>query len=509
MQSIRVSPRSRERLAARLAASDRRLKSRGPLGHLCRLVSFLDALYYVGDFLYRRSLRYSVATAAVSLIGYLGNLIPGVETFPARVAIALPLAVGGSTLLGGLVLKNIPNLFFTRLTNVAEAADLDLMEDYRKSQEDRHLGALWDRVYRHEWAIGSTLTRVRPDPLECPPEVISEPDLPQEPAARARAQFFRRARFALARAQSQPRQRYHLGVDLRFLEDWRNGGYFDRNDVKLNEQWEASATLEAVKRAVGYGRWEHLRHLPTRIAQKFWTLMITRAIGVQVGEALTELNRRYRTDYFNAQSLLWPGEEDAPWLEQFPGARADLLRQRRKLLTRIFGEDLYDARRMLERMVLPGFLAATSLRARFDPEYLDGTLGYTALSDLATIGMEPNRLERYRALARRAVVDRDSVLEFLRATRPELLEPENAESLRAVRIAVHVNRRGLRELVGQFVGQPETRDQAALRAPQVVEQAVCDKELASRLLVGLRVHHELARLHHAGYLELLESLYST
>lgn len=485
----------------------KRSKVRGPLKHIYRLISFLDALYFLGDFLYRRSLRYSTATAAVCLLGYLGNFLPGVETYPARVAIALPLLVGSTTLLSGLALKNIPNLFFTRLSNVAQAADLDLMEDYRKSEQDQHLTALWERVYQFEWAVGSELTRIHPHPVECPPHVASDTNLPDGLAARGRAQFLRRAHFALERHQSQPRQRYHLGLDLRFLEDWRNGAYFDRNDVKLIEQFEAAATLLAVKREAGHGRAAHLCGLPRRLSQKFWATMINRAIAVQVGEALTYLNRKHNTDHFNAQALLWPDEENQPWLTQFPDARKDLLQRRRLLLFRVFGRDLPDARRMLQRMVLPCFLAATRLRAQFDPEYFDGSLGYTPLADLEPAPLPSSLLRRYRRWTEQTGADYPVMVELLRATRPSLLAPEQAEALRAVRIAMHVNRGGLWRLVRRFAEQPSLRDRTIAQATPIIDTAVREKARYSRLLVGLRVHHELTRLHHAGYLGLFEALY--
>ncbi|MEN6494002.1 MAG: hypothetical protein ABFD16_06900 [Thermoguttaceae bacterium] len=485
----------------------KRLKVQGPLKHIYRLISFLDALYFLGDFLYRRSLRYSTATAAVCLLGYLGNFLPGVETYPARVAITLPLLVGSTTLLSGLLLKNIPNLFFTRLSNVAQAADLDLMEDYRKSEQDHHLNAIWERVYQFEWAVGSELTRIHPHPVECPPHVASDAGLPDGLPARGQAQFLRRARFALERDQSQPRQRYHLGLDLRFLEDWRNGAYFDRSDVKLIEQFEAAATLLDVKREAGHGQATHLCSLPRRLSQKFWTTMINRAIAVQVGEALTYLNRKHNTDYFNAQALLWPGEENQPWLAQFPDARKDLLQRRRLLLFRVFGRDLLDARRMLQRMALPCFLAATSLRAQFDPEYLDGSLGYTPLTDLEAAVPEPSPIPRYCKWTEQAGADYPAMAELLRSTRPSILALEQAEALRAVRIAMHVNRDGLRRLVRRFAEQPSLRDRTIAQAMPIIDKVTREKTRYSRLLVGLRVHHELTRLHHAGYLGLFETLY--
>lgn len=506
MQTARLVHSGSDPSSGGRCAAARRAKSKGPFGHVCRLISFLDALYYVGDFLYRKSLRYSGATAAVCLLGYLGNFLPGVETYPARVAIVLPLVVGSTTLLSGLVLKNLPNLFFTRLTNVAQAADLDLMEDYRKSQQEEHLAALWQRVFRHEWAIESKCVEIHPHPVECPPSVVSDVDAPSDRDARARFQFMRRAHFALDHHQSQPRQHYHLGIDLRFLEDWRNGGYFDRNDVKLIEQFEASAVLADVKREAGHGKWVHLASLPRRVAQRFWTGMITRAIGVQIGEALTWLNRKYHTDGFNAQAILWPGEEHEPWLAQFPGARDDLLERRRMLITRVFGKDSYDGRRMLERMVLPSFLSAVHLRACFDPEYLDGSLDHTAVGDLEAASLEPRRIQPYRELTEQADRDRHALGDYLRTTRRELLTPENAEALRAVRIAVHVNRHGLRRLLRQFVAQPERQASLLTKIAPVVDRAVQDRYRLTRLLIGLRVHHELTRLHSGGYLDLLDAL---
>jgi len=126
------------------------------LSEAYRLFSFLDAVYFAGNFLMRRSLRYALATLIVSAAGYLGNLIPGVQTYHARVVLLLPICVGLSMQGLGLALRMVPMLFKSRLTGVAQAADLDLMENYRKCNQESHLAALWDRVFRHEWAVAVT-----------------------------------------------------------------------------------------------------------------------------------------------------------------------------------------------------------------------------------------------------------------------------------------------------------------------------------------------------------------
>ncbi len=389
---------------------------------------------------------------------------------------------------------------------MAEAQDLDLMEDYRKSQQEQHLELLWQRVFRFEWAVDSDATRVHPHPIECPPEICNADQQFADPAARAKAQFLMRARFALQHPQPQARQRYYLGIDLRFLEDWRNGAFFDHNDTKLVEQFDASATLEAIKREVGYGHLAALADLPMKSSRKFWFAMISRVISIHVGDAVGDLNQEFGTDYFNAQAILWPGEDREPWLDQFPSAHEELLLRRRQILNRIFGRTAHDAQRMLDRLVLPSFWLATKLRVRYDPEYLDESLGYNMLSDLEELGLAPHRNEAFRAFGPRAASQWETLREFLQIHHPELLAPSNAESLRAVRIAAHTDRGGLGRLLQQYAGQTPDRSQLVEEMGSILDEAQKDRKTYSVRLMGLRVHHELTRLHYLGYRDLLSAL---
>jgi hypothetical protein len=476
------------------------------LRDLRRLITFTDFLYYAGDLLTKKSLRYTGFTAMVSVLGYLGGLLPGVETYSARVALALPVLVGSITFASGMALKSIPLLLAARAIGVAEAQDLDLMEDYRKWRQDEHLEWLWQRVYRFEWELGTAASRIRPHPEEAPPELCAAEAAPGDSGRDPRQQFLARARFALARPQSQPRQRYYLGIDLRFLEDWRNGGYFDRNDAKLVEQFDSSATIEAVKAEVGYGRWDALRELPAKLHQRFWFLLITRAVGVQVGAAIIWLNRQYDTDYFNAQALLWPGEDRQPWLDQFHRAAEDLRQKRRELLRRIFGSSDESARRILHRMLLPNFWRAARLRARYDPEYLDGSLGFDLVSDLEHLGFPARRIEPYRVLARDVAAEKQSLLAWLESFRPELLMEEEGEALRAVRIAVYLGRDRLRPMMGRDGHDPAAREGFSANVLPVIDEAVRARARYSSRLTALRVHHELTRLHCEEYVRLLDAL---
>ncbi len=484
------------------------------LSAACRLFSVMDALYLAGNFLYRRSLRYTLATALVSLLGYLGNFIPGVRTYDAQVAIIMPLCVGGSMLTGGLLLMLLPSLFKSRLLNVAQAADLDLMENYRKWNQDQHLEALWDRVYRFEWELGTALVHLRSHPKECPPELCSDEGLPDDPMERGRIKFLRWGQCALARPQPEPRQRYYLGIDLRFLEDWYNGGYFDPNDVKLYEQQSAAPALERVRELAGYQLWDVLKDLPMKISSRIWFRLITRAVAMRVGEAVICLNRTFHTDYFNAQALLWPEEVDEPWVaEMGSNAREALLRERARLLGRVFGS-LEEGQRMLDHFLIPLFWAATDLRARFDPEYVDGSLGYDVWSDLKWAGFGSFRPMRFVRLMQRAARDKRRLLDCLESGAFSNIDPnpvteEGREAFRAIRIAVHVNWQGLRDKLARWhrAGKRRARYHEALLA--VFKQAISCRSQFTSYLVALRTHHELCRLHRVTYEQLLQDLFKT
>jgi hypothetical protein len=297
-----------------------------------------------------------------------------------------------------------------------------------------------------------------------------------------------------------------LGVDLRFLEDWRNGAYFDRQDVKLVEQFDGSATLEAIKREVGCHRWATLKDLSLKWYQKFWFTMITRAMAIHVGDAITSLNRRYETDCFNAQVLLWPEETEEPWVKQFPRAAEDIRRQRQAILARVLGEDAAAARRVLRRMLWPSCWLASKLRAAYDPQYVDGSLGRDLVTDLEEIAVASQAIAPYRELARRVAADQSALTAWLERYRPELARPEHAEALRAARIAVHVRRDRLRPYLAGDIHDSRAGEKFVETVLEVVDQAVRAKERFSSRLLGLRMHHELTRLHYHEYMRLLELL---
>jgi hypothetical protein len=161
-------------------------------------------------------------------------------------------------------------------------------------------------------------------------------------------------------------------------------------------------------------------------------------------------------------------------------------------------------------MLAPSVWRAAKLRARYDPEYLDGSLGFDLVSDLEQAGFPAREIEPYRILSREAAADKAALPAWLRRYRPELLTAEEGESLRAVRIALHVafhvGREQLRPMIRGSQDDPAACERFAEHVLPVVDAAVRARARYSSRLVGLRMHHELTRLHSEEYLNLLRSL---
>ena len=473
---------------------------RAILRDIRRLVSPLDVMYHVGNMIYRRSLRYTMFVVGISILGLLASSfsLPGLTI---RQAIFLPLVIGGLALVLGSALKVIPGLISSRLQTVAQASDLNLMEDYRKTQGPEHLESLWERVFRFECFLNAESLDLDGD---------GEPD--DEAVELLKSDFLARAGEALGSHLPQIRQMHLLGLDLRYLEDWRDGAYLDSSDTKLTEQFEGNSTLTAARRSVGlWGAWG-MRHFTMRkVARGLWFRFITRMVAMEVGSAVERLNRMHHTDLFNSQVLLWPAEADSPWLGDFEGARDEVLRRRVKAIRNVFGPTVETAGEVLDRILYADFALAGELRMRYDVEYCTGELGYDAMGDISTGCREPRDLKRAGQLCGRAGKGLIVLKRFLMTHRTRLLEPENARELRAVRIAFHINTDGLRRgiidrvVIGQASkGKKVNKTVEELLA--IVDAAAGDERTFARRLVAVRVHHELTRLARSGYYKLLAEL---
>jgi len=513
--------------------------------HTCkdflRLARADDLLSQAGALLMKSSPKATIWTAGIALSGRLASAL-GLLDFTRWQALAAPVVVGGGMLGLGAALRYIPRMLSGRLTAVAEANDLNLMEDYRKGQALDHLNTLWDKVFRYESAlrysaaerqaerdrIGAVRAYVQEAIRHWSTNVQeqlgieSDKDLDDVVAAvlserplsnileKSREGFLLSALYALRHALPQSSEAYDIGFRLNLYEDFCDGACFDASDTKLSEQYAGNVALMQVKRDVGLGKLDVLRQVPKQITAKLWFFLITRKVALGAGQAVQILNEKYASDLFNSQVLLWPGEEDAAWLEQFEGAREEILSWRHCIVTAALGADYERAARVLDRAFLPGFEFAAELRVRYDPEYSMGTLNYTSedneekitnslVGDLEALAYRDKDLAKARAYAEKVKREQAAFVDYLTAHHKELLN--DGPALRAVKIAFHIDKNGLKKLF-----QSPDRQAQRPEIDHLIEQAVAEEAATTNHLIALRLHHQLTLLQLQGYKTLARRL---
>ncbi len=513
--------------------------------HACRdflrLAQAHDLLSRAGAMLMKTSPKATVWTAGIALSGRLASIL-GLPGFTRWQALTAPVVVGGGLLGLGAALRYVPRILSGRLTTVAEANDLNLMEDYRKGQAVDQLNILWDKVFRYESALRYSVEQQRAereqmrtlrqyvtdavagweaqarkqlgiqsgkDRDDVVAAVLSERPLSNN-LEKSREGFLASALYALRHCLPQSSEAYAIGFRLSLYEDFCDGAYFDPSDTKLTEQYAGHVALMQIKREVGFDTLDGLRQLPRQVTSKLWFALITRKIALGAGRAIQVLNDTYDTDAFNSQVLLWPGEEDAPWLARFDGARNELLKWRRCILTATLGREHERAAAVLDRAFLPNVAFATELRARFDPEYVEGTLDYTSkdegqhvtnnlVGDLATLGCRDRDIAQARTFAERVRDEQAAFIDYACEQHPMLVE--NGPVRRALKIAFHIDKNGLKK---QF--QSPGRDTNRLRIDRQIEQAAANEATYTDHLMTLRLHHELTLIQLNAYKALARTL---
>lgn len=521
-------------------------KARGPWARLIkdilRLARADDLLSRLGALMMRTSPKATLWAAGIALSGRLASYLgfPGLTRLQ---ALAAPVVVGGGILALGAILRFIPRVLSGRLTTVAEANDLNLMEDYRKSQAIEHLNVLWDRVFWHESALrysADERAAERARVLEAKEYVrrqirqwdggvlkclgidgekdlddVTLSVLSERPLCRnlekCREGFIASSLYALRHALPQSSEAHDIGFRLNLYEDLCDGAYFDCSDVKLFEQYAGHVSLVDIKKEIGLGAIDHLRQLPRAISSKLWFFLVTRKVATGAGRAVQALNATYQTDLFNSQVLLWPGEEDAEWLGSFPGAREKVLAERKSMIRAALGSDYDHASAVLDRVFLPCFEFATRLRARYDPEYCDGSLDYVSedtgvdiadnlISDLVDRGYRAGDVHRAGLYVGRVKRERSAFEAYLAASKRDALL-EDAPALRAVMIAFHINKNGMKRMLLMRRGRSDLS-----LVDREIERAVTERAIYENRLVLLRLHHQLTALQLDGYKDLAGKL---
>ena len=513
--------------------------------HACkdflRLARAHDLLSRAGAVLMKTSPKATVWTAGIALSGRLASEL-GLPGFTRWQALTAPVVVGGGLLGLGAALRYIPRILSGRLTTVAEANDLNLMEDYRKSQALDHLNHLWETVFRYEAALryGAEERQAERERIDAVRDYVTKAIdrwdadvrtqlgvrsagdrndvitaiLSERPLSdnfeKSRAGFLVSALYALRHPLSQSSEADDIGFRLNLYEDYCDGAYFDASDVKLAEQYAGNMALMQIKRDIRFGTLDGLRQVPRQVTAKLWFFLITRKIALGAGRAVQTLNDQYHTDVFNSQVLLWPGEEDAPWLTRFDGARDEVLKWRRCIVTAALGGDYERAGAVLDRAFLPGFECATELRARFDPEYVEGSLDYTCedtgatvtnslIADLKSVDYRDSDLARARTYVQQTKDEQVAFLAYLSAHHHKIAA--NGPALRAVRIAFHIDAAGLKKLF-----QSPTPETHGPQIDHLIQQAVADEPTTTSHLIALRLHHALTRIQCQTYKQLARRL---
>ena len=513
-----------------------------PFKDFWRLISPQDLLSRAGTVMMRKSPKATIWTAGITSSGYLTSYL-GLPGFTGLQAIVAPFVVGGGMLGIGAGIKYIPRTISKKLATIAEANDLNLMEDYRKSQVLEHLNLLWDRVFWYESDIRYTheqrlaeRDRIIADKKYLR-EVIagwdngvlqrlgagSEKDIDDivmaimtekpltDKIEMSREGYIISSIYALRHSLPQSSQAKQIGFCLNLYEDACDGAYFDESDVKLFEQYVGNITLTHIKNEVGFGRLDAARQIARKASWRFWFYLITRKIATGVGKAVRDLNETYGTNMFNSQVLLWPGEEKAKWMDDFTGAKEKVLELRKSIIRGALGDNYENAVIMLDRMLLPCFEFATDLRLRYDPEYCDGSLDYVSedqgtaiknniISDLQAFSYCRRDIDRVRKYVTNAKKDISSFMDYLDTKEYKWILDDRL-ALRAVKTMFHANKYRTRKI---FQKSNAAANQTIIESE--IKAAAAQKEIYSARLTGLRLYHQLTILQIAGYKDLAKEL---
>jgi hypothetical protein len=513
-----------------------------PFRDFLRLISPHDLLSRAGTVMMRKSPKATIWTAGITSSGYLSSYL-GLPGFTGLQALAAPFIVGGGMLGIGAGIKYIPRTIWKKLSTIAEANDLNLMEDYRKSQALEHLNAIWDRVFWYE----SDIRYTRNERLAERDQIIADKEylrkeitgwdkgvlerlgagnekdiddivmaiMTEKPLTnkieKSREGYIISSVYALRHALPQSSEAKQIGFCMNLYEDVCDGAYFDQSDDKLFEQYAGNITLTNIKNEVGLGRIDGARQITRTASWRFWFYLITRKIATGVGKAVRDLNESYDTDLFNSQVLLWPGEENSQWMDGLPGAKEKVLNLRKSIIKGTLGNNYGNAEIMLDRMLLPCFEFATDLRLRYDPEYCDGSLNYVSedtniniknnvIDDLQSYGYHRKDINHIRKYTEKVKNDISAFMDYLDRNGYKWLLNDKL-ALRAVKIVFHINKNGIRKIFQE--SNPAARQ---VDIDREINKAAAQKETYSGRLTGLRLHHQLTMLQIAGYRKLAKEL---
>jgi hypothetical protein len=299
------------------------------------------------------------------------------------------------------------------------------------------------------------------------------------------------------------------GLDFARVADYFDGGYFDVSDDRLAHQIAASPVLARAKLDVRLPLGVKLRYGVGAGIRRLWFVLVTRAFAIQIAKQVDALNARVArqsgapSSYFNALHLFWPTFESEEDIEiRFSKDVLIAVRAARQaLVRRVFGRERAGAFRGVDRMFVPNFLFVYELRKRCDPDFID-RLVRTNFAELGFLRLSPARLDAERD----DLIARKGALDAFVAVLPQLgLDPAacSAEGLRTLRYAFLTDTAGV-QLQARAVAAstPGARNGLA----RACREALAAREMATRTLRELRIHHLLCREQIVNYRRQLAEL---
>jgi hypothetical protein len=495
-------------------------------------------LYLAGKWLKRKGIRYTtlatiIAGGAIAADIALGSTVNlgklNVALIPGIIAV---LTFGlGNTLIG------ISNLFSSERLLVADANSMNLMEDRKKAEMERHLEVLWDRVFKYESRLHNgpgdngearrikdnrrklgDLIRAWPAEVKdyfgigngCFDEFVKyvEQFRPLSDGVEATKDgFITSACFGLQQSLPQKLEKALTGFDLSLVEDWYDGAFFTSNDNKLKKQYAGHKSIRGVRNEIGISLRARIREALSGHPDPLWHSLTMRKLGMSVGTQMGRMNEEYvgkrRPSYFDAQHFLWSDDRcDALIVEAFAddGQKIldDLRQSRKKMVRRIFSDHKCDGHTQVFRMFGRDFIRAMDLRLSYDVEFAAGVLDYDPVGDIHELEeMIPvavfvlKRAEKKICKAESALKIAD---DFLAEYFPGL--DKEPFKIRAARTVFYLNKHKI-----QTLAQGSPRE-----AIDILDRHMAGDEKYSERICLLRVHYELARIQLFSYISMIDDL---
>ena len=493
------------------------------------LMTFSDVLGTIGFWLYRGTMRRTL----LFIIGLTAIYIADQKSEMFQFGMTMKKAVGGAgavflvCFVGGALLMFLGGSFSKAALTSGEAKGSNLMEDMKKSRQPIHRERLWQNVIRHERDLHQySEIDAESELLEKHYEellALSRPghrrvitqdhclDLGHVMGSLGLTRTGWEIAFDHAMQLPLPRSvlKHHMRYDLSKLKDWYDGAPFHHTDTKLQQQFDAVESLQEAKKDSRVTRFFLFTHTRKRLLQTMWFKVITRAVQLRVSRACGKLDKKYAPFHFSIDQFLWPNELSDDMIRSMLGEEAlsDLIDFRQHIFQRVMSPEPQLATRLMYRAIYPNFEAASQLRRLYDPQYVLGELGVAWRDDLRRYNRaftkHERQISRRRAFIQRTTDEQQALTDYL-AGHPEHKGVDDPATLRALRVAVHLDHGGLKTLlnvrdsrswlirmVDFVVGRSPRRPKQTLA--EVIEEVIRQKKDYTRKLLAVRMHHELCR----------------